>query len=215
MRTLRLAGLVVTAVAAFAAAALLLPHSPGKLGELLAGVGPAAPLIALTGWILLTPAMFPGTVLAAVGGLAFGALGGSMLALGGAVTGGLAAFALARTAAREPMQRFVQSRPRIARIEAVLRQRGFASVLAARLMPGVPVTVLHYAAGISPVSARAFAGAIAIGAVLRTVPYAILGQGLGSGSITTILIAAGTAALGGVTAGMLVRQIRRASATPA
>jgi uncharacterized membrane protein YdjX (TVP38/TMEM64 family) len=215
MGRLRLAGLVVIALVAFAAAAVLLPHSPGALGRLLAGVGPAAPLIALAGWVLLTPAMFPGTVLAAVGGLAFGALGGSGLAFGGAVIGGLAAFALARTTAREPVQRFVQRRPRAARIEAVLQQRGFASVLAARLMPGVPVTVLHYVAGASPVSPRAFAGAIAIGALLRTVPYAILGQGFGSGSITTIVIAGGTVALGGVTAGVLVRQIRRAGATPA
>jgi uncharacterized membrane protein YdjX (TVP38/TMEM64 family) len=215
MRRLRLGGLLVTVVAAFAAAAVLLPHSPEGLRGLLAGVGPAAPLVVLAGWILLTPAMFPGTVLAAVGGLAFGALGGSVLALIGAVTGGLAAFALARTTARGPVQRFVQRQPRLARLEAVLEHRGFASVLAARLMPGVPVTGLHYAAGISSVPARAFAGAIAIGALLRTVPYAILGQGFGSGSITTILIAAGAVALGGVTAGMLVRQIRRTSATAA
>jgi uncharacterized membrane protein YdjX (TVP38/TMEM64 family) len=215
VRRLRLAGLVVTVVAAFVAAAVLLPHSPGGLRGLLTGVGPSAPLVALAGWILLTPAMFPGTVLAAVGGLAFGDLGGSALAFTGAVTGGLAAFAFARTTARGPVQRFVRRQPRLARIEAVLQQRGFASVLAARLMPGVPATGLHYAAGISPVPARPFAGAIAIGALLRTVPYAILGQGFGSGSTPTILIGAGTVALGAVTAGMLVRQIHRASATAA
>jgi hypothetical protein len=48
-----------------------------------------------------------------------------------------------------------------------------------------------------------------IGALLRTVPYAILGQGLGSGSIAAILIAGGSVALGGVSAAMLMRQIRR------
>ena len=79
-------------------------------------------------------------------------------------------------------------------------------------MPGVPATALHYAAGVSPVRTRAFAGAIAIGALLRTVPYAILGQGLSSGSIMTLLIAAGSVTLGGVSAGMLMRQIRRAEA---
>jgi len=215
MRRLRVAGLAITVLAAFAAAAVLLPHSPGGLRELLGGLGPAAPLIALAGWVVLTPAMVPGTVLAAAGGLAFGAVGGSALAVGGAVTGGLAAFALARSAARGPVQRFVQRRPRLARVEVLVGRRGFASVLAARLMPGVPATGLHYAAGISPVRGRAFAGAIAIGALLRTVPYAILGQGLSSGSITTILIAAGTVAFGGITAAMLVRQIRCASATAA
>ncbi|HUO70344.1 MAG TPA: VTT domain-containing protein [Solirubrobacteraceae bacterium] len=209
MSRLRLAAVVVAVVAAVAAGAILLPHSPSGVRGLLVGLGPAAPLIALAGWILLTPAMFPGTVLAAAGGLAFGALDGSLLALGGAIAGGLAAFALARTTAREPVQRFVHRRPRLRRVHALLERRGFTSVLAARLMPGVPVTGLHYAAGISPVRAHAFAGAIAIGALLRTVPYAILGQGLGSGSTTTILIAAASVLLGGLTAGMLIRRLRQ------
>jgi uncharacterized membrane protein YdjX (TVP38/TMEM64 family) len=82
-------------------------------------------------------------------------------------------------------------------------------------MPGVPVTALHYAAGVSPVDTRAFAGAIAIGALLRTVPYTIVGQGLGSGSVTTILIALGSVTLGGVSAAILTRQIRRAEAAAA
>jgi uncharacterized membrane protein YdjX (TVP38/TMEM64 family) len=76
-------------------------------------------------------------------------------------------------------------------------------------MPGVPVTGLHYAAGVSPVRARAFAGAMAIGALLRTVPYAVLGQGLASGSIATLLVAAASIALGALAAAALVRQVRR------
>lgn len=209
------AGLVVVALAASAAAAFVLPHSPSGLRGLLADAGAVAPLIALAAWILLTPAMFPGTVLAAASGLAFGAFGGSLLALGGAIAGGLTAFALARTAARQPVERFVQRKPRLARGQALLERRGFAAILAARLTPGVPATGLHYAAGVSPVRTREFAGAIAIGALLRTVPYAILGQGLSSGSIMTILIAAGSVTFGGVSAGILVRQIRRADALAA
>jgi hypothetical protein len=47
------------------------------------------------------------------------------------------------------------------------------------------------------------------------VPYAILGQGLSSGSIKTILIAGGSVALGAVSAGMLMRQMRRVDAAGA
>ena len=85
------------------------------------GAGVAAPLAALVAWVLLTPALFPGTVLAAAGGLAFGALGGAVLALGGAVLGGLAAFTLARTAAgglasaARAAQSQARARPRAAR----------------------------------------------------------------------------------------------------
>lgn len=207
----RLMGLIGVAIAGVAAAALLLPHSPSGLRELLLSLGPAAPAIALVAWMVLTPMLFPGTVLAATGGLAFGALGGVALALGGAVAGGLVAFVLARTAARGPVERLVQRQPRLARVHAVLERRGFTAVLAARLMPGVPAGALHYAAGVSPVGIRAFAGAVSIGALVRTVPYALLGEGLASGSMVTILVAAGSIALGGVAAMVLVRQIRRTS----
>ena len=194
---------------AFAAAAVLVPHSPSGLRALLLSVGPAAPAIALAAWIVLTPALFPGTVLAAAGGLAFGALDGSLLAVIGAVAGGLAAFAVGRTAARDAVERAVLGKPWLARVHVLLERRGFAAILAARLMPGVPAGGLHYVAGVSPVRARSFAAAIAVGALLRTVPYAVLGQGLASGSITMILVAAASISLGGLAAGMLVRQIRR------
>jgi uncharacterized membrane protein YdjX (TVP38/TMEM64 family) len=207
----RLIGLVVVAVPAFAVA-ILLPHSADGLRELIVGLGPAAPAIALAAWLVLIPAMFPGTVLAAAGGLAFGAVDGAALALVGAVAGGLAAFVLGRTVARAPVMRVMQGKPRLARLQSLLERRGFTAVLAARVMPGVPAGGLHYAAGASPVGARAFAGAIAVGALLRTVPYAVLGQSLASGSSVTVLFAAGMVAVGALAAGVLIRRLGRPDA---
>jgi uncharacterized membrane protein YdjX (TVP38/TMEM64 family) len=178
------------------------------LRELVVALGPAAPAVALAAWIVLTPALFPGSALAAAGGLAFGVLGGSALALAGALAGGLAAFALARTAARGPAERLIARNTKLASIDSLLARRGFAAILASRLMPGVPATALHYAAGVSQVRPRAFAAAIAVGALLRTVPYALLGTGLASGSSLTLLVAGGTIGLGAVTAAGLARHIR-------
>ena len=76
-------------------------------------------------------------------------------------------------------------------------------------MPGVPAGGLHYAAGASPVRLGSFAGAMAIGALLRTVPYALLGNGLGSGSTRALLIAGASIAVSAVTAAVLVRRLRR------
>jgi uncharacterized membrane protein YdjX (TVP38/TMEM64 family) len=205
--------LVVVGVAGCIAAGTLLPHSPSGLRELLLSVGPVAPLLALAAWILLTPMLFPGSALAAAGGLGSGVLGGAALAWVGALLGGLAAFALARTAARAPVERLARRHARLERVHVLLDRRGFAAILAARLTPGVPATGLHYAAGVSPVTVRAFAGAIAVGALLRTVPYAVLGQGLASRSTATMLAAAGSIALGGVVAALLVRQLRQTAAT--
>jgi uncharacterized membrane protein YdjX (TVP38/TMEM64 family) len=209
MGSRRLIALVLLALPLIVAAALLLPHSPAELRELLVGAGPLAPLIALAAWVVLTPVLFPGTVLAAAGGLAFGAVAGAGLAFGGAVAGGLAAFLLARTAGRGAAERFVARHARLARLDALLRRRGFAAILAARLMPGMPVGGLHYAAGVSRVRPRAFVAAMTVGALLRTVPYAVLGTGLASGSMPTIAVAAGSIGLGGLTAAVLVRQIRQ------
>jgi uncharacterized membrane protein YdjX (TVP38/TMEM64 family) len=209
MPPFRLIGVLAVAAAAFVAAVILLPHSPSGLRELLLSLGPAAPAIALAAWVVLTPALFPGTLLAAAGGLAFGALGGAALALGGAVAGGLAAFALARAGARRPARRLIARSPRLARIDALFERCGFPAVLAARLMPGVPASGLHYAAGASSVRVRAFVPAIAIGALLRTVPYAVLGEGLASGSTATLVLAAASIALGSLAAAALVHWIRR------
>jgi uncharacterized membrane protein YdjX (TVP38/TMEM64 family) len=211
-RLIAFASVVLLAVVV---AAVGLPHSPAGLRELLLGLGPAGPAIAVAAWVVLTPSMFPGTVLAAAGGLAFGALGGAAVALVGAVAGGMAAFALARTVARAPVDRYVRGRARLARAATLIERRGFAVILAARLMPGVPATGLHYAAAVSRVRARAFAGAIAIGALVRTAPYALLGDGLGSGSLLTLFVAAGSIALSGLAAAVLIRLIRRPAAASA
>jgi uncharacterized membrane protein YdjX (TVP38/TMEM64 family) len=190
------------------AAAVLLPHSPAQLRDLVLGAGIAAPVTALAAWVLLTPAMFPGPALAAAGGLAFGAVGGMALAWGGAVLGGIAAFALARTVGRGTAHRLVGRSATLARIHTLLERRGFAAILAARLMPGVPASGLHYAAGASPVRLRAFTAAIAIGALLRTAPYALIGSQLASGSSATIILGVASVAFGGATAMVLFRRLR-------
>jgi len=209
MPSRRLRGLAGLGLAAIVAVVLVLPHSPAGLRELLLSAGPAAPVAALAAWILLTPALFPGTVLAAAGGLAFGAVGGGALAFGGAVAGGLAAFALARVAARGGQDRLIARSAKLARIDALLERRGFAAVLAARLTPGMPATGLNYLAGASRVRAGSFAAAIAVAAPLRTVPYAVLGTGLASGSILTLVIAGGSIAFGAIASAVLVRDVLR------
>jgi uncharacterized membrane protein YdjX (TVP38/TMEM64 family) len=203
----RLAPLAPVLLAVLAAAALL-PHSPSELRDLVLAVGVAAPVAALVAWVVLTPALFPGTLLAAASGLTFGAIWGTALALGGAVLGGLAAFTLARTLARGPALRLVRRSTTLARAQALLERHGFAAVLAARLMPGVPASGLYYAAGASSVRRGPFTAAIAIGALLRTTPYALLGQGLASGSAITVVIAAASIATGAVGATLLLRQLR-------
>jgi uncharacterized membrane protein YdjX (TVP38/TMEM64 family) len=203
-RLAALAPLVFVAIGA----AVVLPHSPAELRHVVLAAGVAAPLVLLVAWVVLTPALFPGPVLAAAGGLAFGAAGGTALAWGGAVLGGLAAFSVARTVARGAVETRVRRSPRLQRVNALLERRGLAAILAARLMPGVPASGLHYAAGVSAVRRSAFTAAIAIGALLRTTPYALLGDGLATGSAVPLIAAAASVVIGAGGATLLLRQAR-------
>jgi uncharacterized membrane protein YdjX (TVP38/TMEM64 family) len=78
-------------------------------------------------------------------------------------------------------------------------------------MPGVPATASHYAAGASPVRYGAFTAAIAIGALVRAAPYAVLGQGLATGSPLALALAVVPVVIGGAGGMVLMRHLRLAS----
>lgn len=210
---LRLAVLAVLAAVLAATAIAFLPRDPDALRALVLGLGIGAPVVALAAWVVLTPAMFPGTLLAASAGLAFGAPLGAGIAWLGAVLGALMAFALARGVGRDPAERLIGDR--LSRVRRLLERRGFAAVLLVRLAPGVPTTALHYAAGLSRVRTRHFAGAMAVGSALRTAPYALVGAGLAAGSPLGIGFAAGSVAVGAVAAAALAWWLRRTRAAAA
>jgi hypothetical protein len=52
---------------------------------------------------------------------------------------------------------------------------------------------------------------MAVAAPLRTVPYAVLGTGVGSGSILTLVIAGGSIVLGATGSAVLLRHMLRAA----
>jgi uncharacterized membrane protein YdjX (TVP38/TMEM64 family) len=163
---------------AFSAIAFGLPGSPGELRAAVHDIGPLAPVALILAWIVLTPVLFSGTLLAAVGGLAFGTWIGSGIGAVGAVVGGLVAFAIARRFGHRAAQQL--SGPRLTRIQERLAGRGFLTVLAARLAPGVPSTWLHYACGLSRIRARDFAAGLAVGGTPKVFAYATLGGSAGN-----------------------------------
>jgi uncharacterized membrane protein YdjX (TVP38/TMEM64 family) len=166
----RLSIMAASAAGMFALAALLLPHSPAGIRAAVAGYGWIAPLAFVGLWIVLTPAMFSGTVLAGSAGLAFGPALGTGLGVAGATGGALLSFAIAR---RWGSQSWVQIAPaRVKPVEDHMSARPFRSVLMLRLLPGVPATWLNYAAGLMRIPARPFAVASALGAAPRILIYA-------------------------------------------
>ena len=169
-RLLLLAALVAICLGA---AALGVPHSPDELRTLTTAFGLASPLVALGAWVVLTPALFSGTVLALVGGLAFGLRLGFGVGLAGATLGGVAAFVLARRLGHSAVQEL--SGDRLRRLQARVERRGWLAVAGVRAAPGVPATLLNYACGLSRIRLRDFVAGSALGGAPRVFAYTAVG----------------------------------------
>ncbi len=120
--------------------------------------------------------LFPGPLLAGASGLLFGTALGFPLSLLSAVLGASMAFLIARHVGRDAVER--RAGPRVARLREGIGRRGFVAVLYARIVPGVPYSLVNYAAGLAPIGLATFAGATALGAAPRAFAYTALGGSL-------------------------------------
>jgi uncharacterized membrane protein YdjX (TVP38/TMEM64 family) len=146
------------------------------LEELVGSAGVLGPLVFVLVYAVLTVALVPGTLVTVVAGAAFGAVWGSVLAVVGASLGAIAAFAIARRAGRERVERRLGDR--LTRVDGWITGRGFLTVLNLRLIPVVPFSLLNYAAGLSGVRPRDYVLATVIGIVPGTVAYVALGDSI-------------------------------------
>jgi uncharacterized membrane protein YdjX (TVP38/TMEM64 family) len=140
------------------------------------GYGIAGPLVFIAVSALLTPALFPGPLLAGAAGLLFGTWLGTPIAIVSATLGASLAFSLSRWLAHDAVEQLQGKRLRALR--AFIGRHGFMSILYARIVPGVPYSLVNYAAGLSPIALLTFAGATALGCAPRAFAYTALGGSL-------------------------------------
>ena len=86
-------------------------------------------------------------LLAGASGLLFGTALGFPVSLASAVLGASVAFVISRSVAPDAVEQLAG--PRLKAIEAMISRRGFLSVPYARIAPGVPYTLVNYAAGLT------------------------------------------------------------------
>lgn len=165
------------------------------------GYGVAGPLVFIAVSAALTPALFPGPLLAGASGLLFGTWLGTPISIVSATLGAVLAFSLSRWLAHDAVEE-LQGR-RLATLRAWIGRRGFVAVLYARIVPGVPYSLVNYAAGLSPVALRAFAAATALGCAPRAFAYTALGgsiDDLGSPEAIAAFVVLVVMAVGGAVA---------------
>ena len=126
---------------------------------------------------LLTP--ISRTALSVLVGAVAGFPAGLAVALSGGLLGGSAGFALSRWLGREAMTRLAGAR--LAQLDRMVSERGFVSILTARLMPVPPFVFVSYAAGLSGIRL----GPYLLGTAIGLVPWSVLYVGIGA-SATSI-----------------------------
>jgi uncharacterized membrane protein YdjX (TVP38/TMEM64 family) len=186
LRLVLLALALATCAAVLAATGSL---DSGAVRDRIEGLGVAAPIAFVVVSALLTVVMFPGPLLAGASGLLFGAALGTPLSITAATLGACVAFCLSRWWAHDAVEELAGPRLRAAR--TWIGDRGFLSVLYARLVPGLPYGLVNYAFGMTPVRLTAFAAGTALGAAPRAFAWTALG-----GSLDDLTSPAAIAALG-------------------
>jgi uncharacterized membrane protein YdjX (TVP38/TMEM64 family) len=94
-------------------------------------------------------------------------------------------------------------------LRAWVGDRGFVAILLARVAPGLPYTLVNYAAGLTPVALLSFAAATVLGAAPRTAAYVALGGSFGDLRSPEAMVAVAVLAIVGITGGwLLARDLR-------
>jgi len=182
---LRLAALGLGVAVAIAVVLLVVRPTPGAVrgwvGDVrdwVDGIGPLAPFAFVAVSAALTPLMFPGPLLAGASGLLFGTALGFPVTLASAVLGASIAFSISRHVAGDAVEQLAGRR--LLAIEELVSRRGFVSVLYARIAPGVPYSLVNYAAGLTRIPLAVFAAATALGTAPRAFAYTALGGSIGN-----------------------------------
>lgn len=218
---------VLVAVLAGVALLLGLHGLPDRstLSAAVARTGPAAPVVGVLGGAVLVAAMVPRTLLAFVGGLLFGVVGGGAYALAGALLGASLAYAVGRLLGRDFVAarlgvagsgRAAGVRGRLERMDGWLGRRGLFGVWLVRMFPLAPFGVMSYLLGTTSARYRHFVGGSALAAAPSSFGYAAAGAAVLTADPVVIGLAlAGLGLLGalGLAGAMLARnRLARAGA---
>ncbi|MBC9729653.1 TVP38/TMEM64 family protein [Streptomyces sp. TRM68367] len=171
-----------SAVLAFEPQRLLLHGWPPQLG------GAAAAVVFAVAYGLCTVAFVPRPLLNLAAGALFGSQLGLGAALSGTVLGAGIAFCLGRLLGQDALRPLLRGRW-LKAADGQLSRHGFRSMLAARLFPGVPFWAANYCAAVSRMGLLPFLLATGLGSIPNTAAYAVAGARASTPTSPAFLIA--------------------------
>ncbi|WP_141995895.1 TVP38/TMEM64 family protein [Amycolatopsis cihanbeyliensis] len=163
---------------AIVAAAVLLPvPGPVELRTLARDAGPAAPLLFLLAYGVLTAAPIPRTVFSLAAGLLLGNLLGLAVAMIGTATSAALGFLAARVLGRDLVARHLH-RNWVRTVNGRLTGGGALAVTSLRLIPVIPFAPLSYCCGVSTIRLAPYVAGTVLGSLPGTAAVVLLGDAI-------------------------------------
>jgi uncharacterized membrane protein YdjX (TVP38/TMEM64 family) len=157
-----LAGLVFAIPELHEAALAAVHGETDKVQSEIASLGVAGPLLILVLTLIHAIVFYPAEIVDAAAGLAYGFLPALLLVMSGWILSGLACFFVGRSVARPLLDRWFGAE-RFERIEARIERGGAKALIAARLIPIFPFSIVSYAAGAARVPVWRYTWTTAVG----------------------------------------------------
>jgi uncharacterized membrane protein YdjX (TVP38/TMEM64 family) len=176
------------------AAAAAVRGDAAEVRESLDSLGAGGPLLILALTLLHSFVFYPAEIIDAAAGFLYGFFPALALAMAGWILSGLICFAIGRSLARPLLDRWF-GKERFERIEATIERGGATLLLAMRLIPILPFSLVSYAAGAARVPIWRFLWTTAVGYLPITVLAVYFGTKLEGLSLTDPLVLGTAAAL--------------------
>jgi uncharacterized membrane protein YdjX (TVP38/TMEM64 family) len=138
-------------------------------------LGPLGVVVFILAYALATVLFLPGWIFTVSAGLIYGIVGGTLVALGGAVIGATLSFLVARYLLRKNVEEFVRKDPKLKAIDQAIGQNGWKIIGLLRLSPLIPFNLSNYFYGITSIPLSAYVLVSAICMIPGTLLYAYLG----------------------------------------
>ena len=152
-----------------------------RLQAWVSGFGPWAPLLFIIGYVLLEMAFVPALPLTLLGGLAFGPLWGTAYVWVAATLSATGAFLLARSVARETVERWLARHPRLARMDGLVAEHGWRILVITRLVPLFPFNLQNFAYGLTAIRLWSYVWMTAVCILPGTAAYTLAGSAASAG----------------------------------
>ncbi len=138
-------------------------------------LGALGVVVFIAAYALATVLFLPGWIFTVSAGLVYGVVGGTAVALTGAIIGSTLAFLCGRYLVRKRVQAATKGNKKFAAIDKAVGEQGWKIIGLLRLSPIVPFNLSNYFYGVTAVGFVPYVLASAIGMLPGTLLYAYLG----------------------------------------